>query len=108
MHPGEIVTPDLGILFHHGWRHVHSVFATGGFEKMCGRFVSEPARPEMHADPDAVLLIREKIDVMIAAADRTELVARYLFQLANRFDGPGRVIKQRMIHPRFAFAADTE
>ena len=45
--------------------------------------VPEPARSEMHADPNPIRLIGENVDVMIAAADRAELCSRALLQLAN-------------------------
>ena len=47
---------------------------------MRGRFVSEPARSEMHTYPDAVLFVRENIDIMISAADSAELIARDLLE----------------------------
>ena len=52
---------------------------------MCGRFVPEPARTKMHADPDAVLFVRENVDVMISTADGAELFGRDRFQIADRF-----------------------
>ena len=57
------------------------------------RFVTEPARTEMHAHPDALLLIREKIDIMISAADGAELIARRLFQMRHRFCLPRRIVE---------------
>ena len=42
----------------------------------------EPARPKMHADPDTFVFIGKEIDVMIAAADRAELLRRHRFQIA--------------------------
>jgi hypothetical protein len=43
------------------------------------RFVSKPARSEMHAYPDAVLLIRKNINVMISPTDCAELIPGHFF-----------------------------
>jgi hypothetical protein len=47
--------------------------------------MSESARAKMRADPDAILLVRENIDVMIATTDRAELFRRHRLQIADRF-----------------------
>src|SRR5213595_3152390 len=44
------------------------------------RFMSKAARPKMDPDPDAVLFIGEKIDVVISAAHGSELILRHRFQ----------------------------
>src|SRR5260370_42267505 len=66
MHSSEIITTDFRVFVDHRWRHIHSLPAASELQKMCRRFVSQPARPEMHADPDAVLLVGEKIDIVIS------------------------------------------
>jgi hypothetical protein len=59
--------------------------------------VAETARPEVHANPDATLLVREHIDVVISSPDSAELAARFLAK--NAFDlgwkrFPGRVLEE--------------
>ena len=74
MHARDVITADLRILWNNCRRNIHSVLAAGCFQEMRRRLVAEPARTEMHADPDAILLICKNIDVMISAADRAELL----------------------------------
>jgi hypothetical protein len=62
----------------------------------------------MHTDPNPVLLVREKIDIVISAANRAELLRCHRFQIANRFDLPRRVVEQLMLNTSLTFAADTE
>ena len=108
MHSSEIIMTNLRIVIEHRWRHIHSLPAAGELQKMRRRFVSQSARTEMHADPDAILLIREKIDIMISAAHGTELIAGGLFQIANRSQLPCWIVKQFVLDARFAFSADAE
>src|ERR1041384_7344414 len=75
---------------------------------MRGCLVSESARSEMHAHPNPVLLVREKIDIMISASDGAELFRRHRFQIADRFNLPRRIIEQLMFYARFALAPDTK
>jgi hypothetical protein len=46
--------------------------------------VPEPAGAEVHADPDEAVVAGEQVDVVVARADRAELVARHLDHLALR------------------------
>ncbi len=62
----------------------------------------------MHADPDAVLFVREKIDIVIPAADRAELGAGQLFQVTDRFQLPRRIVEQIVIDACLALASDTK
>src|SRR5215831_15973856 len=75
---------------------------------MSCRFVAQSTRPKMHANPDPVLLVREKIDIMISAANGAELFGRHRFQIADRFDLPRRIFEQFVFDTRFAFASDPE
>src|SRR6266480_6734960 len=71
-------------------------------------FVSKAPRPKMHTNPDAALLISEKIDIMISTADRAELILRCRFQSAHRLQLPDRIIKQLVLHTCLAFAANAK
>jgi hypothetical protein len=57
------------------------------------RLVAEPARPEVHADPDPALLIFEQVDVVVAGANRAELVARHTLELADL----GNILPERTV-----------
>ena len=106
MHSGEIIMTNLRIFIDHRGRHIHSLPTASELQKMRRRFVSQSARPEMHAHPDAILLVGEKIDIVVSPADRSELVLGHRFQPAHWFQLPLRIIKQLMFHPRFALAAN--
>src|SRR5436309_3555495 len=51
-------------------RRVHRAVA----EVVRGRLVAEAAGAEMDADPDAVLLVAEEVDVVVPAPHRAELL----------------------------------
>src|SRR6266481_8177243 len=108
MHSSKIIMTYLRIFIDHRGRHIHSFPAASELQKMRRRFVSEPARPEMHADPDAVLLIGEKIDIVVSATHRSELVLGHRFQPAHWFQLPLWIVKQLMLHPRFTFTANSK
>ena len=42
--------------------------------------MSQSARAEVYAHPDAVVLVAKNVDVVVAAADRAELAVRHLLQ----------------------------
>ena len=70
--------------------------------------MSKAARPKMDADPDAVLFIGEKIDIVISAAHGAELILRHLFQTTHWLQFPSRIIKQFVFDTRFAFATNAK
>ena len=47
----------------------HAVLCAGRLEEPGGDAVAETAGAEVHADPDAILLVGEEVDVVVAAAD---------------------------------------
>ena len=108
IHSGEIIVADLRFFIDHRRRHVHSVFATGRLQKMRRGFVAKSARTKMHADPNAILLIGEKIDIMISATNRSKLVGRHRFQPAHWLQLPGGIVEQLMFNARFTFASNAE
>ena len=73
-------------------RRVHLALGGAGVERQALRqreeagrgLVPEPARAEVHADPDAVLLVGEQVDVVVAGADRPELLGGKVAQLPLR------------------------
>ena len=76
---------------------------------MRGRFVSEPARSEMHTYPDAAPFVGENINIMISAADSAELIVPLSPSvLILAADLPRFVIEQFMIDSRFRFSPDAK
>src|ERR1051326_2810214 len=73
---------------------------------MRGGLVTKPARSKRCSYPNAILPVREKIDIMISAADCSELFRGHRFQIAEWFNLPRQVFKQLMLDARFAFAPD--
>ena len=108
MHSRQIIVADLRFFIDHRRRHIHSVFAAGRFQKMGRGFVTESTRTKMHTDPNAILFVGKKIDIMISAADRSKLVGRDRFQISDRLYFPGGIVKQFVFDARFAFASDAE
>src|SRR5690625_6378123 len=71
--------------------------------------MTEPAAAEVHAHPAAVLLIHEQVDVMVAAANRAELLAGEGFELARHGDVPrGVVVEQLVVDVFLVLAPDPE
>src|SRR5690625_5571009 len=71
--------------------------------------MTEAAAAEVHAHPDAVLLIHEQVDVMVAAANRAELLAGEGFELARHGDVPrGVVVEQLVVDIFLVLAPDPE
>ena len=63
----------------------------------------------MDAQPDTALLILEDVHIVIAAADRTELLGCELLLLACNGQSPGRVVlKERMIDRLLVLTPDAE
>ena len=70
--------------------------------------MAEAPRAEVHADPDMVFLIGEQVDVVIAAADRAELLARLGAQaialVPVRHRVPSRILEKRIVGRRVVSA----
>jgi hypothetical protein len=58
--------------------------------------VAESARAEVHADPYAILFIHKKVDIVITAADGSELVARHLLKRRDGLQLPRRIVKEHV------------
>ena len=101
MHARKIILADLRILLDDGGRNIHSVFSARRFQEMGRSLVAEPARTEMHANPNAVLLIGKNIDIMISAADRAQLLCcRRLSDRAAALDPTLGSSNKLVIDPR--------
>src|SRR5262245_15294570 len=73
MHAREIVLAHRRADRNDRRRHVHAVQRSRFFEKVRRRLMSESARAEMYSNPNAVILVRENIHVMVPAADGSKL-----------------------------------
>src|SRR5207245_3517692 len=71
-------------------------------------FVAKSARTKMHTDPNAILFIGEKIDIMISATDRSKLVGRHRLQLTHWLQIPGGIVKHLVFNARFTFLSNAE
>src|SRR5467141_3856661 len=71
-------------------------------------FVAKPTRTKMHTDPNAILFIGEKIDIMISATDRSKLVGRHRLQLTHWLQLPGGIVKHLVFNARFTFLSNAE
>mgnify|MGYP006137190317 CR=1 FL=1 len=77
-----------------GWMDVDDAIGEGADHLM-----AQPARAKMHADPGAFLFILEQVDVVIAGADRAQLVARQPFQVLQPGIRPERAVEQGVVDP---------
>src|SRR5262249_32271855 len=72
-------------------------------EKRRGDRMAEAARAEMDADPDGACFVSEDVDVVVAAPDRAELLARLgdeCLSMLRRHCAPCGVCEQWMIYRR--------
>src|SRR6516165_8853675 len=71
--------------------------------------MAEPARSEVHADPDVVLLVAKEVDVVINRSDGAELRARHFLEGADISRAPRLVIvEERMLDALIVLAAEPE
>ena len=65
--------------------------------------MTEPAAAEVDADPQRPGLVGKHVDVVIAAADRSQLLPRLgeeRLAMPGRDGRPGRILEQRMVDRR--------
>src|SRR5438045_9229338 len=80
MHCSEIIMTNLRIFIDHGGRHIHSLPTASELQKMRRRFVSQSARPEMHAHTEEILLVGKTIDTPTSGAAPAEVRLRHRIQ----------------------------
>src|SRR4029077_848541 len=99
-HAGQIFLPQLAVLLQHRRIDVDAVLAAGELEEGGRGLVAEPARAEVYADPNRSFLVGEQIAVVVARADRAELIARHGLEMLDlRAVLPQRAVEQRMLDP---------
>src|SRR5262249_5672286 len=108
VHAFDVLFAEVAARRNHARLDVHAIFCTGFFKKPGRSLVAEPARAEVHANPDPVLLVGEKIDVVIAGADSAELLASHFFQRRYGTGLPRIALEQRMVDAFVVAAADPE
>jgi hypothetical protein len=69
----------------------HAIARSGGLEEPGCDSVAKTAAAEVDTDPDAVLLVGEDVDVVVAAADGAELRVRLVLQRLRGFGVPALV-----------------
>src|SRR5262249_20114714 len=72
---------------------VDPVRAADEVEVVSRALMAEPARAEVDADPHVAVLVLEQVDVVVAGADRAELDARHLLEMADAGVLPQRAVK---------------
>ena len=87
---------------------VDGVRCAGLAQEPCRGLVTEAAAAEVDADPDAVILVDEQVDVVVARADGTELLARHLLERRDGLQLPGVVVEQFVVDVFLVAAADAE
>ena len=107
-HRGDVLRAEGRIRVQDKRSDVHAVSCAAFLERPRGDAVAEPAASEMGADPDAVLLVGEDVDVVVARADGAELGGRLVAQLQVLDRRPGRVVEQLVVDALRVLAADAE
>src|SRR5688572_8777229 len=77
VHELQIICTDRRIYGRKHWLGIDGITRTQRIEKMRRDAVTQSARAEMHADPNAVFLIGEYIHIVVSASDGAELRARF-------------------------------
>jgi hypothetical protein len=109
LHGGEIALADFGCDREHGGLDVDAVLAARLLEVLGRALMAEPARAEMHADPDEAVLVLEQVDIVVARSDGAELVARHRLEMARIGRAPRLVVvEQIMLDALRIDAADAE
>jgi len=108
IHSGEVSLTQVAIAAHNGWGDVHAILASRFLQEVGGGLVAETARSEVDADPDAVRFVDKDINVVVAAADRAELLLRHVLEVRERLLAPERVIEQLVLDARLVVAAHAE
>ena len=109
VYAGEVFPPQVAVRVQDHGIDVHAVGAAAGLDEVGGELVAEAARAEVNADPDAVQLVGEQVDEVVAGADRAELGARQVAERGRLRDVPGRVVVEQLVIDRLrVLAADAE
>ena len=108
-HRRKVTVSDLTILVDNRRGYVDAVLSTSRFEIFrCARMPEAPA-PEMHADPCQAVFVLHQINVVIPAADRSELrvCLRAVIEHVRREPRFG-IIKETVFDSLVVCAADAE
>jgi len=117
LHRLGVAGAELGVRAQQHRRRVHLPLRSTALEREAlseseeaGRgFVAEPARAEVDADPDTVLLVGEQVDVVVAGADRPELLGGQVAQLPLRRERRvADLVDDRVVAGAPVVAADAE
>ena len=106
LHRRDVRLAELGTDLEQDRRRVHLALVRPAVERQAlrerekagRRLVAEAARAEVNADPDAVVLVRHQVDVVVARADRAELRLRDLRELPlGREVGAADPVEHRVV-----------
>src|SRR5581483_5700332 len=108
IHARDIFATEIGVGIENDRVNVDTIFAATSFDVVCGDTVTESARSEVNTDPDAVLLVVEDVNIVVAAADRSKLSCCFSLERVRSRNVPGRVVEQRVIERLVIVSADSE
>ena len=108
-HAGDILLAELAVLAQECRIDINAVLPSAQADELRRCLVAEPARSEMHADPDPAVLVLEQIDIVIARADRAELVTRHALEFPDLWNlVPKRAIEELVLDVLGVAPADSE
>src|SRR5438309_1562734 len=73
VHAGDVFATKVRVHVEDHRVHVDAILAATGLDIMRGDGVPEATTPKVNADPDAEFLIMEDVNVVVAAANGSEL-----------------------------------
>jgi len=91
LHGGDVLCAEVARNVEVDGVDHHAVGGARRLEEPGGDAVAEATRAEVDANPDAILLVDEEVDVVVAAADGAELRVGLVLQGLGGFGGPAFV-----------------
>ena len=105
MHAFDVLRAKISRSRYYAWLDVHAIFRASLLQEPRCDFVTQSAGTEVYANPHAVLLVSEEIDVMISGPYCAELLTSHLLERRSRLRLPRIAFEQRMFHAFVVSAA---
>ncbi len=97
-HGGQVVVEQCLPSLEHERLDVHAVACASGAQEVRRQLVPEPARAEVHTHPDPVLFVGEQVHVVVAGADRAELLVGERLELRGGGQAPFVALEHFRVH----------
>src|SRR5215468_3876750 len=88
VHADNVLLAKVGRCADDAGFDVHTILRAAFFKEPGGKLVAEAARAKMNPNPNAVLFVSEKVDVMISRTDGTQLLVSHFLQWRSGLGSP--------------------